>query len=171
MITTIKTLLAAAGCTFVAYENDQMVNVTIEPSTVDDIIGVVVEQSRVTFKTASNGVRSTNPTIIIEILKKIGAEQTAEQNLTALEQTKNVAEEFIHGVIMSGYFKRVTDVEGIKIIERKYDANVIGWSLAMPLTLIENRNACIPYTPIMALLAAISCAANDICVAIWGKFT
>jgi hypothetical protein len=142
MVETLKTLLADAGCTFIVYENEQMVNTTIEPAKSTDIIGVVIEPSRVTFKTGANGIGETFPTVLVEILKQVDPEDTAENNITKLDETRAVAAAFINAVIGSGEFKRLPDVEGIKINERRYDANVIGWSLAMPLFPIINKLNC-----------------------------
>lgn len=142
MIDHLKLSLTAAGCTLVIYENDQIANIQLDQSSSTDIIGVIIEPSVLTFETTGNGINERYPPIYVEILKQTGPEQSAETNKTILDELRRVCRAFIYVMIRSGYYKKVPNIAASKVVERKYDANVIGWSLSMNISPLQNRDNC-----------------------------
>lgn len=140
--TTLKTALTTAGCTLVFYESTEMVNTLTDQSKPEDIIGIVKEPDTMTFGITGNGVRRSFPLTVIEILKQVGAEAGAENNLVALEACTSIAEILIHNLIDSEEYKKITEVVALKISEKRYDANVIGWALSLNLQRIDNKIPC-----------------------------
>jgi hypothetical protein len=172
MIDHLKSTLTAAGCTLVIYENDQIANIQLDQSKPDDIIGVIIEPSTITFETTGNGVNELFPPLYVEILKQSQPEASAETNRVTLDALRVVCRGFIHSLIRSGLYKKIPNVPAVKINERKYDANVIGWQLSLTLRPIDNRVNCIDMVVINAALisTALAMASNDICAAIYDKF-
>lgn len=142
MIDHIKTTLTAAGCTLVAYESEQMSDIFTDQSNPNDIIGIVKEPDIVTFEVKGNGVTERFPPLYVEILRQCDPERPAEINRAMLESLRIVCRAFITGLIRSGKYTKITDVVATKITERKYDANVIGWSMALNIKEIENKLNC-----------------------------
>jgi len=142
MIDHLKTTLTAAGCSLVIYENDQIANVQLDQSKPDDIVGIVIEPSTITFQTTGNGVNELFPPLYVEILKQCQPESSAESNRAILDALRATCRDFIHRLIRSGLYQKIPNVPAVKINERKYDANLIGWQLSLSLKPIENKINC-----------------------------
>lgn len=142
IITELKTALSTAGCTAVYYENDQLTNVKLDEVGPSDIVGVIIEPNTMTLVVAGNGVTEQYPPVVVEIMKQVKPEDSAENNYDTLNSLVSVAKIFVHALIRSGSFKKIQNVQATKITERKYDANVIGWSLALNISPIENKLNC-----------------------------
>ncbi len=142
MIDHLKSTLTASGCSLVIYENDQIANIQLDQSKPADIIGIVIEPSTMTFETTGNGVNELFPPLYVEILKQCEPESPAESNRATLDSLRAVCRAFIHALILSGQYKKIPNVPAVKINERKYDANLIGWQLSLSLRPIENRVNC-----------------------------
>jgi len=139
MITaTLKTALEEAGCDFILYESSQLANLLTDQSKPDDLIGLILQPTDITLKVRANAVHELYPPIKIEILKQTILEDTAENNEETLEALLQIAKDFIREIIKTAEFQKVKDVVATKVLENRYDANVIGWSLAIDLNLIEN---------------------------------
>ena len=142
----IKDLLIAAlgtaGCTVTYYENDQLANVKLDQLSPDDVCGMVIEPQTLTFEVRGNGVTEHYPPIIVEIVKQVRPEDTADNNYATLSSLTTVAKAFVFALIRSGDFKKIRSITATKITERKYDANVIGWSLPIDLQPITNSLNC-----------------------------
>ena len=136
------TALDTAGCTVTYYENDQLANVKLDALAPDDVCGMVIEPQTLTFEVRGNGVTEHYPPIIVEIIKQVKPEDTADNNYATLTSLTAVAKAFVYALIDGGNFKKIGSIPATKITERKYDANVIGWSLALNIQPIENNLKC-----------------------------
>jgi hypothetical protein len=139
MITaTLKTALTSAGCTLVLYESQQLANLLTDQTLHDDIVGLILQPVDITLEVKANAILEHYPPIRIEIMKQVRLEDSAENHEAALDAILAVAKSFIKNVILSGQFKKVISITVSKILETRYDANLIGWSLPLDLQLIEN---------------------------------
>jgi len=139
---TLKTILTASGCTLVLYEASQLMNLLTDQSDQDDIIGLVLEPNEIILEVKGNGVSEHYLPHTVEILQQVDLESLAEDNEAKLDNLLEIAKAFIMAVIASGSFKKVESIIASKVLQSKYDANVIGWSLPMNLFLLENVNNC-----------------------------
>jgi hypothetical protein len=137
----LKTALTAAGCTLVVYESTQLANIITDQSHQTDIIGLALEPQNFTLEQAGNGVQERYQATV-EILKQVLPEDTAEHNEATLQSLLTVAKLFIHSLTRTGSFYRIPSVPITKVTEKQYDANVIGWSLALDLKYVGNANNC-----------------------------
>jgi len=138
----LTTALTTAGCTKILYESDKLAGITsdqIEPS---DIVGYIIEPNNLTFDVKSNGILRTYSPHYVEILAQVKTEDTAVNNEVLLESLASIAEKFIYQLVTSGKFKKITSVQSSKVLENKYDANVIGWSLPLQLNYLEMKENC-----------------------------
>ena len=141
MITTkLKTILTDSGCTLVLYESSQLANLLTDQSKPNDIIGLILQPNDVTKEIKANAIHNHYPPIRIEILKQSRLEDPAENNETILELLDGIVDKIIMGLIASGDFKKITSFTVTKILETRYDANVIGWSMPLDLYYLENKN-------------------------------
>ena len=139
--TQLTTALTAAGCTRVIYESLQMANITADQILQTDIVGLILEPDSMTLDVKSNGVyEHYNPTV--EIFKQVKPEDIAANNEAVLQSTLNVAKLFINSLVRSKGFQKIGNTPITKITERRYDANVLGWSLLMDLQPITNQLNC-----------------------------
>lgn len=145
MITTkLKTALTTAGCNLVLYESDKLADIIMDQSNQNSIIGLVLQPNTVNLEPKGNGVHRHYPPVIVEIMKQIKPEDTAEHNEATLAILLDVCEGFITALIVTGDFRKIKDIIVLtNIPESHYDANVIGWSVPMDLFLLENKNNCL----------------------------
>jgi hypothetical protein len=141
-INTIKTALSTAGCSLVIYENDQLANVRLDESGPNDYTGVLLESNSAVINPTGGAVRISHPLTVVEILHQVDPENSAENNQLYLDQCMTIAGLFVGALVGTGLFKRIANVTASKITERKYDANLLGWSLAINLQLIDNTIPC-----------------------------
>jgi hypothetical protein len=143
MITSkIKTALTSAGCTLVLYESDKMSDIKLDVSKPADVIGLIIQPNSINFEPKGNGVHVHYPPLIVEILKQVKPEDTAENNEVTLNEVTEICRKFIMLLIKAGDYKKITNISASKVQESKYDANVIGWALPLDLFYLENKNNC-----------------------------
>jgi hypothetical protein len=142
MIINLKTLLTTAGCTLILYESDKLANIITDQSTQNDIIGLILQPNSMTFEVKGNGVHHHYPPIVVEIMKQVKLEDSAENNEATLKAIELICDKFIYGLTKAGVYKKITSVSASKIQETRYDANLLGWALPLDLYLIENIQNC-----------------------------
>ena len=140
--TQLQSALTAAGCTLVLYESTQLANVIADQSKPSDIVGLALEPDSITLAVKGNGIQEIYPPTIVEIFKQVRPEDTALNNEATLQELLTACKKFIHSLIRTGNFQKLDAVICTKITEKHYDANVIGWSMALNLRPIENRQSC-----------------------------
>lgn len=141
MITTILKA-AAAGCNQVVFESKQLANIITDQSLQGNVFCLILQADSLRLNPVSNGVREHYPSIQVEIMRQVDLEDTAENNEVALEILKEMCKAFIWQLIESGSFQKIGEVPCEKIPENKYDANMLGWSMTLDLTYIQNSNQC-----------------------------
>lgn len=124
------------------YESAQLATVTTDRAQADSTVGMVIEPTTITLAVKGNGVQEVYPPITVEILKQVKPEDIAENNEATLQELLTVAKVFIYNLVRSGDYHKITDVPATKVQERRYDANLIGWSLALTLKPIDNALNC-----------------------------
>jgi len=141
MITSkLKTALDTAGCTLILYESDKLANLLTDQSHSHDIIGLIIQPNSVTLEIKANAIIEHYKLEHVEILKQVRLEDPAETNEAVLEALLLICKKFITQIILSGDFKKIITLELTKVIETRYDANVIGWSIPMDLFYLYNEN-------------------------------
>lgn len=142
---TLKTVLAEAGCTYVLYESDKLANLVTDEGENEDIIGLILQPNSVNLVVRANAILEQYPPYIVEIIQQVRLEDTADNNEVKLQALLDICKEIIVRLIGLGMFKTITPLTVTKILENKYDANVIGWSMPLELTrlLNENREPCL----------------------------
>jgi len=138
----LMTLLTAAGCGQVVYESTQLANVLADTAQQGVTLGIVLEPDTLTLTTKGNGVVEKYPPTVVELLKQVKPEDTAENNKAVLDELLTLAKQFIYRIIKSGVYAKVGDVTATKVNESRYDANVIGWALQLNLTPLTNQLNC-----------------------------
>ena len=140
MITsTLKSCLETAGCTLVLYEASQLANLLTDQSRQDDIIGLVLQPTEITLEVKATGIHEHYPPIRVEIMQQVRLEDSAENNELVLDSLLEISKLFIRALIATEEFHKINSFTISKILENKYDANLIGWSLPLDLKLIENK--------------------------------
>lgn len=142
---TLKTVLAEAGCTYVLYESDKLANLVTDEGENEDIIGLILQPNSVNLVVRANAILEQYPPYIVEIIQQVRLEDTADNNEVKLQALLDICKEIIVRLIGLGLFKTIMPLTVTKILENKYDANVIGWSMPLELTrlLNENREPCL----------------------------
>jgi hypothetical protein len=141
MITSLlKSILTDAGCTLVLYESSQLANLLTDQSKPGDIIGLILQPNDVTLEVKANSIIEHYAPERIEILKQVRLEDSAENNEQTLEYLLAICKDIILLLIASGDYKKITTMVVTKILETRYDANVIGWSMPLDLYYLENKN-------------------------------
>ena len=143
MITAkLKLILTNAGCTTVLYESSQLANILVDYAKREEIIGLILQPNTVQLNVKANAIQEHYPPVVIEIMQQVKLEDSAENNEEKLEDLKEICKEVILGLIDSGDYKKIMPFKIIKILETRYDANVIGWSLPLDLYTLLNENKC-----------------------------
>jgi hypothetical protein len=146
MITAkLKQILADSGCTLVLYDQQQIVNLFTDRSDQFDTVGIIIQPDIITLEVRANAIAEHYNPLIIEVVKQVRLEDKAELNETKLQECLDTCKEIIVRLIALAEFKTITPVNVIRILENKYDANVIGWSMALNLYYLKNetRNPCL----------------------------
>jgi hypothetical protein len=146
MITTkLKTILNSSGCTLVLYEQAQLANLKTDQGKQYDVIGLITQLNRVRLEVKANAILEHYPSLVIEVMQQVRLEDDADNNEIKLQALLDVCKTIILYLIADAEFKTLQPVDVEKILENRYDANVIGW--AMPLDLYylknENKNPCL----------------------------
>jgi hypothetical protein len=142
MINTIKAALAAAGCTYVLYESEQQANNQLDITSPEHVIGLLLESNTMTLRTGGNTVRRAYPLTFVQVLQQVPAEASADSNQARLDRCAFVAGAFVNALIAGGQFRKIPNVTASKVNESRYDANCIGWQLALDLQLIDAAQTC-----------------------------
>ena len=142
---TLKQILADSGCTLVLYDQQQIVNLFTDRSDQFDTVGIIIQPDIITLEVRANAIAEHYNPLIIELVKQVRLEDKAELNETKLQECLDTCKEIIVRLIALAEFKTITPVNVIRILENKYDANVIGWSMALNLYYLKNetRNPCL----------------------------
>jgi hypothetical protein len=146
MVTSlIKQILTDAGCTLVIYEQDKLANLQTDQSVPTDTIGVIFQSNSVTLEVKANAIHEHYNPLTIEILQQCDLEAPADDNEVKLQHCLDICKQVINRVINTALFKTQAPYTVNKVLETKYDANVIGWQLNLNLwyLLNENRNPCL----------------------------
>lgn len=141
---TLKDVLSDSGCTYVLYESDKLANLVTDEGTQDDIIGLILQPNSVNLVVRANAILEQYPPYYIEIMKQVRLEDAAYNNEVVLQELLDICKQIIVRLIALEIFKTIQPVRVDKILENKYDANVIGWSMPLDLTYLlnENREPC-----------------------------
>lgn len=141
MITAkLKTILTASGCTLVLYEQQQLANLYTDRSDQYDVVGLIIQPNDVILEVRANAIIEHFNPITIEVLQQVRLEDKAEHNETRLQALLDICKEIIIRLIGEAEYKTITPLTAYKILESKYDANVIGWSMPLNLYLLKNEN-------------------------------
>lgn len=146
MITTkLKQVLADSGCTLVLYDQQQIVNLFTDRSDQFDTVGIIIQPDVITLEVRANAIAEHYNPLIIEVVKQVRLEDKAELNETKLQECLDTCKEIIVRLIALAEFKTIIPVNAVRILESKYDANVIGWSINLNLyyLLNETRKPCL----------------------------
>jgi len=142
----LKTIMTASGCTLVLYESKELANVLTDQSDQNDLIGLILQTDTVILETKANALPEHYPNLTIEILQQVRLEDFADTNETKYQQCLDTCKEIIIRLINSAEFKHFTSPTLVKVLETKYDANVIGWSMPLDLYYLfnEGKDPCLP---------------------------
>lgn len=146
MITTLlKQILTDSGCTLVIYEQDKLANLYTDQSDQIDIIGVILQQNTIDLEVKANAIAEHYNPLVIEILQQVRLEDKAENNEIRLQETLDICKQVIVRLIHEAVFKTILPVTVNKVLETKYDANVIGWAMSLNLYYLKNetRDPCL----------------------------
>lgn len=137
---TLKDVLTVSGCTYVLYESDKLANLVTDEGTQDDIIGLILQPNSVNLVVRANAILEQYPPYYIEVMKQVRLEDTADNNEVVLQELLDVCKQIIVRLIDLQLFRTIMPLRVDKILENKYDANVIGWSMPLELTRLLNEN-------------------------------
>jgi len=141
---TLKDVLTDSGCTYVLYESDKLANLVTDEGTQDDIIGLIIQPNSVNLVVRANAILEQYPPYYIEVMKQVRLEDAADNNEIVLQELLDICKQIIVRLIDLQLFRTIMPLRVDKILENKYDANVIGWSMPLDLTYLlnENREPC-----------------------------
>lgn len=127
------------------YDQEQLVNLYVDQSKPPDVIGICFEPNEVTLEVRANAIHEHYNPFKIEILQQVSLEDKAENNEATLQTLLNICKEVIIRLIAEAKFKTIVPVTAYKILEKKYDANVIGWGMNLNIYYLfnETRNPCL----------------------------
>jgi hypothetical protein len=137
---TLKDVLSDSGCTYVLYESDKLANLVADEGTQDDIIGLIVQPNSVNLVVRANAILEQYPPYYIEVMKQVRLEDAADNNEIVLQELLDICKQIIVRLIDLQLFRTIMPLRVDKILENKYDANVIGWSMPLDLTYLLNEN-------------------------------
>jgi hypothetical protein len=146
MITAkIKQILIDSGCTLVIYEQDKLANLYTDRSDQFDITGVIMQQNDVILEVRANAIAEHYNPLTIDVIQQVRLEDAADNNEAKLQALLDVCKEIIVRLIADAEFKTLLPVTVVKVLETKYDANVIGWTLPLNLYYLKNelRDPCL----------------------------
>jgi hypothetical protein len=146
MITAqLKTILTQSGCTLVLYESSQLANLKTDLSNQLDVTGLILQLDTVILETKANALAEHYPNLTIEVLKQVRLEDNADNNELVFQECLDTCKEIILRIIASGLFMKFDSPTLMKILETKYDANVIGWAMSLDLyyLLNEGKDPCL----------------------------
>lgn len=141
----LKTILADSGCTLVIYDQQQLTNLYTDRSDQFDVVGIILQPTDIQLEVRANAIAEHYNPIIIEVVQQVRLEDKAERNETILQNLLDICKQIVVRLIATAEFKTITPVTVNRILESKYDANVIGWSIPLNLYYLNNetRNPCL----------------------------
>lgn len=141
MITAkLKQILTDSGCTLVLYEQDKLANLKTDQSKQYNIIGLILQLNTIRLEIKANAIPERYPNLIIEVMQQVRLEDDADNNEVQFQELLDRCKEIIVRLIHDAEFKTIQPIELTKILESKYDANVIGWSMPLDLYYLHNEN-------------------------------
>ena len=142
---TLKDILTDSGCTLVIYEQERLANLYTDQSDQTDIIGVIHQLNTMTLEVRANAIAEHYNPLYIEVSQQVKLEDAADNNEAKLQALLNICKEVIVRIIGEASFKTILPVRVDKILETKYDANVIGWTMTLDLYYLFNeiRDPCL----------------------------
>jgi len=146
MITAkLKQILTDSGCNLVIYEQARLANLYTDQSDQFDVVGVIMQPDEVVLEVKANAIQEHYNPLIIEVMQQVRMEDEADSNETKLQNLLDICKEIIVRLIAEATFKTLMPVRVTKITERRYDANVIGWTIPLDLTYLlnETRKPCL----------------------------
>lgn len=135
----LKTILAASGCTLVVYDQEQLANLYTDQSNSTDTVGIIMRPAELVLEVRANAIAEHYSPLYVEILKQAALEEKAEENEAMLQELLDTCKEFIVRLIADAEFKTLLPVRVVRILEPKYDANLIGWQLPLDLYYLHNE--------------------------------
>ena len=135
----LKTILTASGCTLVLYEQDRLANFYTDQSNQNDIIGLITQLNSMTLEVRANAIHEHYAPLYIEVSQQVKLEDAADNNEIKLQALLNICKQIIVRIIADAEFKSLKPVPVEKILETKYDANVIGWVMTLDLYYLLNE--------------------------------
>jgi len=140
MITAkLKQILSDSGCSLVIYDQQQLVNLYTDQSNQLDVVGVIIQPTDIMLEVRANAIAEHYNPLIVEIVQQVSLEEKAEVHETKLQNLLDICKQIIVRLINTAEFKTITPVTVLRILESKYDANVIGWSLPLNLYYLKNE--------------------------------
>ena len=141
----IKQILIDSGCTLVIYEQDKLANLKTDQSDQFDIVGLIIQPNDIQLEVKANAIHEHYNPLTIEVLQQVKLEDDADNNEAQLQTLLDLCKQIIVRLIALAEFKTITQVTVTKILESKYDANMIGWSIPLNLyyLLNETRKPCL----------------------------
>lgn len=141
----LKTILNDSGCTLVIYEQEQLVNLYTDQSNSTDVIGIIMRPVDVMLEVRANAIAEHYNPLNVEVLQQVRLEAKAESNEAQLQELLDICKKIIIRLIGAAEYKTLLPIRAERILESKYDANVIGWSLPLNLYWLKNetRDPCL----------------------------
>lgn len=146
-ISAIADAVTAAGCNQIFYESDKLGNIKMDESLQSNIIGLIIEPNEITKNVKANAIED-HYLIYIEILQQVRLETEALSNASIYESLSLVCDKVIRKLIEysqvgpDNMFSKIIPMTITKVLESKYDANCIGWSMPLNVTYLKNENFC-----------------------------
>lgn len=140
MITdTLKTILTKAGCSKVIYDQEQLVNLYADAPDSSDVIGIIMRPPDVILEVRANAIAEHYNPLMIEVVQQARLEDKAEENEAQLQELLDICKKVIVYVIGEAEFKTILPMTLPRVLESKYDANVIGWAMPFNLYWLKNE--------------------------------
>ena len=140
MITdTLKIILNASGCTLVVYDQQELINLYVDQSKSANVVGLIMRPVDVFLEVRANAIAEHYNPLRIEILQQVRLEDKAENNEAQLQTLLDICKQIIVRLIAEAEFKTLTPIIAERVLESRYDANVIGWSIPLDLYWFKNE--------------------------------
>lgn len=135
----LKEILKDSGCTLVVYEQRQLTNLYTDQSNPLDIVGIIHRPDSILLEVRANAIQEHYNPMVIEVIKQVTLEEFADVNEDMMQELLEICKQIIVRLIMSAGFKTITPVPTDRVLENRYDANLIGWAMNIDLWHIENE--------------------------------
>jgi hypothetical protein len=141
----IKQILTDSGCTMVFYEQAQLANLYKDQTNQVSVNGLIIQPDQITLEVKANAIHEHYNPLTIEVTQQARLEDQADNNEVRLQALLDICKQIIVRLIATEEFKTQTPYTVLRVLENKYDANVIGWALLLDLyyLLNENKDPCL----------------------------